>query len=543
MSFADLIAKKSGSGSEEESYPETGLPQRSGSLEAFIQKFGHVTEEYKFYGGEITLRFNVDEHRYYRVETLGNLTALNGVTNTVGIIDKSHMLTPWAAKMAIQKLLRIMPTEMDSAGVIRIKPLTFEEFTVIALEAKGAHKEKLDEAGDIGHLAHKCLEDSINFAMQNDPEKIVRQLINIPTDELAANAASGGFNWMCKHNVRWKETESKIYSREFEYAGTMDGLALCDSCDDRACCPEVFKDRLSLIDWKSSNHLKIEYLFQTASYKHAKMEEYPDLQILDTWILRLGKSDEEAGKFEPWHMTPDEYEEDFQGFLACLRLTRLVDSVEERMKKQKGTIRAVKKEQRETAKALAKEQEKLKKALDKAAKKAEAEANKKRIKEEAKVRREELKAAKKAGIKPGSVRYKPSDSEEWIVTQPGEPLFSTAQFAATQVLLETGWEPIEGKVQEEECTSTSPEPISTNGGTPTETQQDSPLASTLLTETSNSNQSTPAPEMPQPELTTSMAVVDTPSEPSQSLATVGTVFAQQIYEGEIAAPVFKLPME
>jgi hypothetical protein len=444
VSFADLIAKKSGSGSDEESYPEAGLPQRSGSLEAFIQKFGHVTEEYKFYDGEITLRFNVDEHRYYRVEALGNLTPLNGVTNTVGIIDKSHMLTPWAAKMAIQKLLRIMPTEMVE-GIIRIKPLTFEEFTVIALEAKGAHKEKLDEAGDIGHMAHKCLEDSINFAMQHDPQKIVRQLINIPTDELAANAASSGFNWMSKHNVRWQETESKIYSREHEYAGTMDGLALCDSCEDRACCPEVFKDRLSLIDWKSSNHLKIEYLFQTASYKHAKMEEYPDLKILDTWILRLGKSDEEAGKFEPWHMTPDEYEEDFQGFLACLRLTRLVDSVEERMKKQKGTIRAVKKEQRETAKALAKEQEKLKKAFDKAAAKVAKDAEKARIKEEAKVRREELKAAKKAGIKPGSVRYKPSDSKEWVITQPGAPLFSVAQFAATEVLLETGWEPIEGR--------------------------------------------------------------------------------------------------
>ena len=393
MSFANLIAKKSSSGADEESYPESGLPQRSGSLESFIQKFGHVTEEYKFYNGEITLRFNIEEHQYYLVGELGNLIPQNGVTNTVGIIDKSHMLTPWAAKMAIQKLLRIMPTEMVE-GIIRIKPLTFEEFTVIALEAKGAHKEKLDEASDIGHMAHKCLEDSINHAMLTDPEKIVRQLINIPTDELAANAASGGFNWMCKHNVRWRETESKIYSREHAYAGTMDGLAVCDSCGDIACCPTPFKDRLSLIDWKSSNHLKIEYLFQTASYKHAKMEEHPEMVILDTWILRLGKSDEEAGKFEPWHMTPDEYEEDFQGFLACLRLTRLVDSVEARMKSQKGNIRAIKKEQKATAKALAKEQEKLQKAMDKAAAKLVKEAEKVRIKAEAKAERERLKAEK-----------------------------------------------------------------------------------------------------------------------------------------------------
>jgi hypothetical protein len=449
LSFADLIQKKSGAGGGFDASPEAGLPEpsRAGSLEPFLQRFGHVTEEYLFYNDEITLRFNTEEHRYYRVGELGNLIPVNGVTNTVGIIDKSHMLTPWAAKMAIQKLLRIMPTEMVE-GVIRIKPLTFEEFTVIALEAKGAHKEKLDEAGDIGHLAHKCLEDSILYAMANDPEKIVRQLINIPTDELAANAASGGFNWMQAHNVRWEETETKIYSREFDYAGTMDGLATCDSCNDKACCPESFKDRLSLIDWKSSNHLKIEYLFQTASYKHAKMEMRPDLNILDTWILRLGKSEEEAGKFEPWHMTPDEYEEDFQGFLACLRLTRLVDSVEERMKSQKSTIRAIKKEQRETAKAIKKEQEKLQKALDKAAAKKARDEEKARIKEEAKLKREETKAAKKAGIKPGSVRAKYEGV--WHVTQPGEPLFSTALFAAEEVYLDTGWEPI---VKENECTS------------------------------------------------------------------------------------------
>ena len=124
------------------------------------------------------------------------------------------------------------------------------------------------------------------------------------------------------------------------------------------------------------------------------MEEFPDLKIEDVFILRLGKSEEEAGKFEPWHATAEESEEDFQGFLACLTLTRVVDSVEARMGHQKSTIRAIKKEQRETAKALAKEQEKLQKALDKAAAKLAKEEEKKRIKEEAKVTRDALKAAK-----------------------------------------------------------------------------------------------------------------------------------------------------
>lgn len=427
MSFADLIASKSNAGCECEEYPDAGLPEPSragnvaGSLEAFIQRFGHVTEEYKFYNGEITLRFDKEEHRYYRIGELGNLLPIDGVTTVCGIVDKSFMLVPWASKVCAQKMLRLMPTEMVD-GVIRVKPLTFEDFTTLVLQAKSAHKDKLDEAGDIGHMAHKCLEDSINFAMQNDPDKIVRQLINIPSDLLAANAAGSGFNWMKRHNVRWRETESKIYSLEHNYAGTMDGLAVCDSCDDRACCPEVFKDRLSLIDWKSSNHLKIEYLFQTAAYKHAKMEEFPDLKILDTWILRLGKSEEEAGKFEPWHMTPDEFEEDFQGYLACLRLTRLVDSVEERMKGQKSSIRAIKKEQRETAKMLKKEQEKLTKALERAENKRLREEEKLKAKAEAKIERERLKAEKKAGVACTSTSKQNPDSGQLVSTPQPEPM-------------------------------------------------------------------------------------------------------------------------
>ena len=357
-----------------------------------------MTEEYLFYNGTVKLRYNVEDHLYFRLAELGNLIALNGVTNTVGIIDKSFMLTPWAAKMMLQKLLRLMPTEMVE-GVIRIKPLTFEEFTVIAMEAKSAHKDKLDEAGDIGHIAHKCLEDSINFALQNDPEKIVRNLINLPTDEQAKNAANAGKFWMDQHHVRWVETESKVFSLEHDYAGTMDGRAICDSCGDPACCPVVFKDRMSLIDWKSSNHLKIEYLFQVAAYKHAKHEEFPDLHIEDTWILRLGKSEEEAGKFEPWHMSEEEDPEDFSGFLACLTLTRIVDSVEERMKTRKAGIRGIKKQQRETAKALAKETDKLQKAMAKAAAKVIKEQEKQRIKAEAKAERELNKKIKKmAGL-------------------------------------------------------------------------------------------------------------------------------------------------
>ncbi len=557
MSFSDLIAKKSSAGGCEycDESPEAGLPEsKSGGFEEFIQRFGHVTEEYKFYDGTITLRFNKEEHRYYRVAELGNLIPLNGVTNTVGIIDKSMMLTPWAAKMMAQKLLRIMPTEMVE-GIIRIKALTFEEFTTIVLEAKGAHKEKLDEASDIGHIAHKCLEESILHAIANNPEKIVRKLINIPTDEQAATAASGGFAWMQAHNVRWIETETKIYSREHDYAGTMDGLCICDSCDDKSCCPEVFKDRLSLADWKSSNYLKIEYLFQTASYKYAKMEEHPELVILDTWILRLGKSEEEAGKFEPWHMTPDEFEEDFQGFLACLSLTRLVDSVKERMASQKGNIRAVKKEQRETAKALKKEQAKLQKALDKAAAKIARELEKTKIKAEAKAERERLKAEKKTGV---THRVEVDQTVNLAVpvtiagSIPAAPTITDQQVLMCNVPVEDLPEGIQPRTDDvvfiggAPCTSTS-----TTVLTPMEGATSS-VFTVHEADASSKSPDTPAPETPQHESTISVEVLVLPPEAARVVvqAVLGAPLPNEAlkaafkrYEAEAHEPPYKLPME
>jgi hypothetical protein len=218
----------------------------------------------------------------------------------------------------------------------------------------------------------------------------------ILTDERATNCVKAALLWMRSHNVKWLKTEEKIYSLKHDYAGTMDGLAYVDSCTDPACCTEQFTHRLCLIDWKSSNQLKTVYCFQTAAYQQALQEEFSS-PIESRWVLRLGKSEEEAGKFEPWFLSNKDFVTDLDAYLACLSLTRLVDTTNERMKGQKSTIRAVKKEQRETAKVLAKEQEKLQKALDKAAAKISKEAEKFRVKAEAKAERERLKAEKKLG--------------------------------------------------------------------------------------------------------------------------------------------------
>lgn len=244
------------------------------ALGAFMEKFSTLTESYWFYNNTIELRFDTGDHKYYRVEELGNLTEVKGVTKTCHIVDRSPALVPWASKKCAEKALRTIPVISLPDGTIVIEPgLTLARFTEIMMEAKSAHKDILIEAGDIGHLAHKCLEDSIQHAIDHN-NGVVTELRNIPEDEKAKAAAEAGFSWMQKHKVRWIKTEQKIYSKEHEYAGTMDGSAWVSSCDDPSCCPKSYIDHLAVIDWKTSNYIYVEYFMQAAAYMQALLEEY-----------------------------------------------------------------------------------------------------------------------------------------------------------------------------------------------------------------------------------------------------------------------------
>jgi hypothetical protein len=269
--------------------------------------------------------------------------------------------------------------------------MSLQEFTTLMMEAKTAPKDRLEEAGNIGHIAHACLEDSIKRAIALDGG-IVVALVNPPTDERASNCADAGLKWMRAHNVRWLATEQKIYSLRYKYAGTMDGRCLVDSCSDPLCCPKPFKDALTVADWKSSNQLNIEYLYQTAAYEAAYEEEH-GVDITDRWILRLGKQD---GEFEPWHLTAEDFPDDFAGFLRCLDLTNIHDHVKERMAMAKKARTAARRAVALVAKELAKEQARLAKALAKAERKRLAEEKKKEDKITKMVEREKKRAEKKA---------------------------------------------------------------------------------------------------------------------------------------------------
>lgn len=339
--------------------------------------FSSTSESHFFYNGTVELRFDKENWVYYLVDPeLGNLTSQNGVTSVIKIIDKSYALVPWAVKKAYEKLISLIPTYTNDFGYTMVPQMAFEEFNEIALKAKGAHREILDDASNVGHKAHKWLELYVQALMLKNLLEQERLLATKPDDPRATNCVNRALEWQIAHNVRYQKTEQRVYSKEHKYAGTLDGLALVDSCDNPKCCPVAFKDRLSLIDYKTSNALYIEYLFQTAAYCKAYMEEY-NVNIEDRWVLRLGK---EEGDFEPWHVTQETYKEDFRAFALCLELSNIVDSVNERMKEHKKRIKEIEKEEKKEAKAKIKAEAKTLKQQEK-----------QRIKEENKLAKEEFK--------------------------------------------------------------------------------------------------------------------------------------------------------
>lgn len=291
-----------------------------------IKRHGPLVGPYTFaYNPPERLWFAPQTWTYFR-ETPEGMVSLSGVTGTIHIINKSDVLVPWATKKCVERIKH----EMD-AGYLRgdgFYEILAEELEKILYAGKVEHKTILDDAAECGHIAHDHVEQIIKAILAGKQARILELLAKLPDDERAANCVGAAVEWMVAHDVRWVGTERKIFSREHLYAGTLDGLAYVSSCDDPMCCPNKFVNRLSLVDWKTSNYLYTDYLLQTASYWKAHVEETGD-PIEDRWVIRLGKED---GEFDPWHAEGEElFKQDFTAFEQCLALTRSMAAIEARI--------------------------------------------------------------------------------------------------------------------------------------------------------------------------------------------------------------------
>ncbi len=280
--------------------------------------------EYTFYTGEETLRFDPEEWKYYR-KVGEDWVPLDGVTRIVKLITPSKPLMVWAVRKALEKTKQLLM----AGGYVGEDPKVLYESVLddILAKAKQADTEELEDAGEVGHVAHEHVENVIKSILARDEDRRMELLAKLPEDERASNGSIAAICWMIEHRVRWVSTERRVFSRKHGVAGTCDGVAWVSSCNNPKCCPKPWiGERLSIIDWKTSNALRVGYLWQTAMYQQA-IEEEDGIQIEDRWILRL---DKETADFDPWYREGREsFKEDLQGFLNALATHRSVEKSED----------------------------------------------------------------------------------------------------------------------------------------------------------------------------------------------------------------------
>lgn len=294
------------------------------------------------YDNSVVLRFSPSKWLYLWEKEDGTLTPIDGVTNTLKIVDKSAALIGWSTRLFLETAIRLSH-QFRRGNFIEAE---WDDYVSMLRFAKDEHKRVLEAAGDTGHSAHAFVESLVKATMADDESRRLEILAKFPLDDRATNAAVAAVAFFADHNVRYITAEQRVFSREWLVAGTLDGDILIDSCD-RAECPcqkyAPFKDKRVCLDLKTSNQIVATYFAQAAFYRKAKTEEFVDVKFDGTVILRLGKDD--ASEFEPWFMMGDELQAKHLSFFKrALDLKQIVVEVE-------GDMRAVKEARREKLKA------------------------------------------------------------------------------------------------------------------------------------------------------------------------------------------------
>lgn len=115
---------------------------------------------------------------------------------------------------------------------------------------------------DRGSRAHKA----VHFMIERDLD-----LGSCPDDIVGYVLSADQF--LTAHSAQTEAVERRVASRVNRYAGTLDWLGVMSSCDQSACCPRKFRNKRTLLDWKTSRQLHPATAVQTIGYADALFEE------------------------------------------------------------------------------------------------------------------------------------------------------------------------------------------------------------------------------------------------------------------------------
>lgn len=179
---------------------------------------------------------------------------LDSVTNLLSVINKPALI-PWAAKVerelvieAAANLYSDLPSDPNAP---RMKRDAFVRTLVQRIGAEKAHQRIAKKATDIGGQAHQLIEWNLRkeLGYKPGPEPKV--------DKNAGTAFAAFASWWKGAGYKPVRVEQMVFHPGKLYAGTLDLLAKDD------------KDRLGIVDFKTSKAIYPEYLLQVSAYAEA----------------------------------------------------------------------------------------------------------------------------------------------------------------------------------------------------------------------------------------------------------------------------------
>src|SRR5258708_3256611 len=152
-----------------------------------IHRYPDLSKRLMHYQGEAVLRFSEAAHLYLLETTAGGLRPIDGVTSTLGIIDRSQALIGWSTKVDFAKLLVLLQEHRREDGFIEA---LYSDVEAIVVEAKKAHTEHLADAGIVGKSAHSFVESLVRAILKDDNSRLFEILATgLPADEQACMCA------------------------------------------------------------------------------------------------------------------------------------------------------------------------------------------------------------------------------------------------------------------------------------------------------------------------------------------------------------------
>jgi hypothetical protein len=254
----------------------------------------------KVYGGRALISFNSGKHYYTVSAPEAGISKLYqpGVTSIIGKLDKSGPLVHWAVNQMGLRLKQLIGAE---------EAVDRNMLEALIEIAQDSYREVKEEAGGIGSLVHRVLEEKLQGGEPKLP--IVADPLLAPnlTPEMVESAnlrATVALAFIAEHDIKVVQVEQPRWSPTYGYIGTGDLIAEIDG-------------KLSALDWKNGKRLYPTVFLQLAAYQQAYEEEYQRLieQRVAVNVNREG---------ELTHETRDNstFWSDMKAFLALLEVWR-----------------------------------------------------------------------------------------------------------------------------------------------------------------------------------------------------------------------------